>query len=128
MRSCGPSAESFAISCASGDIVARLGGEELAILCRGDVDEAALRQIAERVRDQICKESVDSPRGVIRFTSSFGLALSHADDVDWKHIYATADAALYMAKAAGKNRAVFETEPVTGIAADHGAHPAIYTR
>jgi diguanylate cyclase len=110
-----------------GDIVARLGGEELAILCCRDLDAAALRQIAERVRDQICKESVDSPRGAIRFTSSFGLALSHADDVDWKRIYARADAALYMAKAAGKNRAVFETEGVTGAAADRGAHPAIYT-
>jgi diguanylate cyclase (GGDEF)-like protein/PAS domain S-box-containing protein len=109
-----------------GDIVARLGGEELAVLCCGQVDEVAIRQIAERVRDQISKESVETPKGVIHFTSSFGLALSHADDQDWKRIYARADAALYVAKAAGKNRSVFETEAVNGTAADHVALPTLY--
>jgi PleD family two-component response regulator len=38
-----------------------------------------------------------------QFTASFGLAISHVIDSNWKTIYARADAALYVAKAAGKN-------------------------
>jgi PleD family two-component response regulator len=42
-----------------------------------------------------------------RFTSSFGLALSIADDSDWKSVYSRADAALRQAKHAGKDRISF---------------------
>jgi len=89
------------------DIAARLGGEEFAILCFGDLDKESLRAIAERVREQVAAASVNTPKGVLRFTGSFGIALSDANDVGWKNIYARADAALYEAKAAGKNRVEF---------------------
>jgi len=36
-----------------------------------------------------------------------GLTLSLPDDADWKTVYARADAALFEAKAAGKDRASF---------------------
>ena len=86
------------------DMAARLGGEEFAILCFGDLDRHSLRVIAERVREQVAAASVNTPRGVLRFTGSFGAALCDATDSGWKNIYARADAALYEAKAAGKNR------------------------
>ncbi len=89
------------------DIAARLGGEEFAILCFGDLDRDSLRAIAERVREQVAAASVNTPKGVLRFTGSFGIALCDANDVGWKNIYARADAALYEAKAAGKNRVEF---------------------
>jgi diguanylate cyclase (GGDEF)-like protein/PAS domain S-box-containing protein len=94
-----------------GDVAARLGGEELAVLCFNALDEASLCAVAERLRDQISKEAVTSSRGNVRFTGSFGVALSHEADHDWKRIYARADAALYRAKAGGKNRVVFAEGP-----------------
>jgi len=89
------------------DIAARLGGEEFAILCFGEMDEELASQIAERLRARICRESVDTGKGFLEFTASFGLALSHGADFGWKDIYARADAALYQAKAAGKNQVRF---------------------
>jgi diguanylate cyclase (GGDEF)-like protein/PAS domain S-box-containing protein len=89
------------------DIAARLGGEEFAILCFGNLEKDSLRTIAERVREQVAAASVNTPKGVVRFTGSFGIAMCDANDVGWKNIYARADAALYEAKAAGKNRVEF---------------------
>jgi len=89
------------------DIAARLGGEEFAILCFGDLEKDSLRVVAERVREQVAAASVNTPKGVLRVTGSFGIALCDANDVGWKNIYARADAALYEAKAAGKNRVAF---------------------
>ncbi len=91
----------------STDLAARLGGEEFAVLCQGAWDEAALHGLAERIREQINKAVIETPRGTLRFTSSFGLALSQSGDADWKTIYGRADEALYEAKTAGKNRVAF---------------------
>ncbi|HXN11030.1 MAG TPA: diguanylate cyclase [Steroidobacteraceae bacterium] len=89
------------------DIAARLGGEEFAVLCFGELDETALCNLAERIRVQLSREGVTSPRGMVHFTSSFGVALCSAEDSGWRNIYARADAALYEAKASGKDRIVF---------------------
>ena len=89
------------------DIAARLGGEEFAILCFGDLEPNSLRVIGERVREQVAAAGVSTSRGTLRFTGSFGIALPHGGDSGWKSIYARADAALYAAKAAGKNRVEF---------------------
>lgn len=89
------------------DIAARLGGEEFAILCFGALDKHSLRIVAERVRAQVAAESVVTPGGPLQFTGSFGVAICDREDGGWKNIYARADAALYEAKAAGKNRVHF---------------------
>ncbi len=99
------------------DIVARLGGEEFAVLCFGDLDEDGLCHLAERIRGQIDKEGVQSARGIVRFTSSFGVALSAPEDASWRNIYARADAALYEAKASGKNRIIFGRSNARGASA-----------
>jgi diguanylate cyclase (GGDEF)-like protein/PAS domain S-box-containing protein len=91
----------------SSDMAARLGGEEFAVLCFGDINEQTLHEVAERIRGQIGDEPLATPTGLLRFTGSLGLALSLADDPDWRTVYARADAALYEAKAAGKDRASF---------------------
>jgi diguanylate cyclase (GGDEF)-like protein/PAS domain S-box-containing protein len=89
------------------DIAARLGGEEFAILCFGDLDRHSLGIIAERVREQVAATGVTIPQGLLEFTGSFGIAICNASDSGWKNIYARADAALYEAKASGKNRVQF---------------------
>jgi diguanylate cyclase len=91
------------------DVAARLGGEEFGVLCFGDLDRDSLCRFAERIRTQIGKETLPSRKGPVRFTGSFGVAIADGGDADWKRIYARADAALYRAKAGGKNRVVFES-------------------
>lgn len=87
------------------DSPARYGGEELAlILPHTDLDGAYA--IAERVRTAI--GGLRIPRtdgqGALRITASIGVAASTHGDKDG--LIADADAALYEAKRAGKNRTV----------------------
>jgi diguanylate cyclase (GGDEF)-like protein/PAS domain S-box-containing protein len=89
------------------DIGARLGGEEFAVLCFGELDRESMIQLAERIRGQINRETIHTAKGPVSVTCSFGLALSQPDDGGWRNIYARADLALYEAKHAGKDRVVF---------------------
>ena len=89
------------------DVAARMGGEEFAILCFGDLDEQLLNEIAERIRSRIQKETIRAAKAVLSISASFGTALANSMDVGSKNIYSRADGALYEAKAAGKNRVVF---------------------
>jgi diguanylate cyclase (GGDEF)-like protein/PAS domain S-box-containing protein len=91
----------------STDLAARLGGEEFAVLCSGELDENSLRALAERIQGQINKTTFNTAKGTLQFSSSFGISMSQPEDADWKTLYGRADAALYEAKAAGKNRIVF---------------------
>jgi diguanylate cyclase (GGDEF)-like protein/PAS domain S-box-containing protein len=94
------------------DLAARLGGEEFAILCFGEMEEDLVVQIAERLRVRLGRESIDSGKQLVDFTASFGLAISDSQDLGWKDIYSRADAALYQAKAAGKNQVKFGASSV----------------
>jgi diguanylate cyclase (GGDEF)-like protein len=94
-------------SCREIDEPARYGGEELAVVLPGtDLDGAFL--LAERVRQGV--EALRLPlmvaEGEIQVTASLGVAAlpESADDQDG--LVAAADAAMYDAKRAGKNRAM----------------------
>jgi diguanylate cyclase (GGDEF)-like protein len=87
------------------DEPARYGGEELAVaLPQTDLDGAHL--LAERVRTAIA--ALEIPRlggeGVIKVTASFGVAAVPETASGKEDFIASADAALYRAKRAGKNR------------------------
>jgi diguanylate cyclase (GGDEF)-like protein len=90
------------------DEPARYGGEEMAVaLPQTDLEGAY--QFAERVRKRI--EGLELPLlerpGKLRVTASLGVAaLSGANGADKDALVAAADAALYEAKRAGKNRTV----------------------
>ena len=87
------------------DTVARYGGEELAVVLP-QTDAAGASRLAERMR--VAVESLHVPRvdggGTIEVTASFGVASVPENAVDRNELIAAADAALYAAKAAGKNR------------------------
>jgi diguanylate cyclase len=85
------------------DTAARLGGEEFAMLCFGALDEDLLRQVAEHIRSLIDEQSLDCDGRPIKYTASFGLAISHPQDDDWKSLYTRADAALREAKLGGRD-------------------------
>ena len=100
------------------DEPARYGGEELAVALQ-QTDVAGAEAIAERVRTAV--EALELPRldgaGTLRVTVSCGVAASA--DGDPLALVAAADAALYAAKRAGKNRTVRAADaPVAAVPAD----------
>lgn len=82
------------------DCLARIGGEEFAILMRGTTVELAER-ICERLGRRIAETGIPVPDGEIRVTISTGIA-ALAGDAD--RAFVAADAALYRAKNAGRSR------------------------
>ncbi|HWH44794.1 MAG TPA: diguanylate cyclase [Thermoleophilaceae bacterium] len=95
------------------DEPARYGGEEMAlVLPQTDLDGTELA--ASRIRHAI--EALEIPRvdgkGAISVTASFGVAAIPGTASDKSSLIAAADAALYRAKRAGKNR-VERAEPMT---------------
>lgn len=87
------------------DSIARIGGEEFAILLpQTNLEGAAL--IAERIRVDI--ENFVLPTGEEdvshQFTSSFGITALHHDDAQFDDLLKRADIALYESKSKGRNR------------------------
>jgi diguanylate cyclase (GGDEF)-like protein len=89
------------------DVVARFGGEELAIIARG-VDVHGTRHFAERMRAIVENLRIEFEGKIIGVTVSIGIAHSHAGPTVSKAegLVAAADGALYAAKRAGRNRAL----------------------
>jgi diguanylate cyclase (GGDEF)-like protein len=87
------------------DTVARVGGEELALLLV-DCPGARARRVAERLRRRVARDPVDAPR----VTISIGVADSSLT-MGAEALLAHADRALYEAKRAGRNRVCCATAP-----------------
>ena len=85
------------------DVAGRLGGEEFAVLLpETDADSAAL--VADRMRRALSESSLEvSPGSRILLTASFGIAQLAPGQAS-EQLLSRADAALYDAKSAGKNR------------------------
>ena len=84
------------------DTAARHGGEEFALLLPG-TDLAGAEHVAERMRAAIEARAIPTFRGaVVGVTASFGVA-DYPTSLDADALFAAADAALYRAKASGKN-------------------------
>jgi len=83
------------------DLVCRVGGEEFVLLLPG-TDEAGALRVAEEVHAQVTTLAVGSAGiGPGAVTVSIGLASATSGAVD---LYRLADAALYEAKAGGRNQ------------------------
>ncbi len=93
------------------DFIARLGGEEFALLVP-NAAAADLRQLTERIREEIAGTAIEAglPDAADRITvtASFGLALVRPEDLGIETVLMRADAALYQAKRQGRNRVVDE--------------------
>ncbi len=81
------------------DTVARYGGDECVVLV-DSADETGMNVLCERIRAAVARHSDQSQYGV---TVSIGFAYQWDTDVDGIAIVERADAALYRAKAMGKN-------------------------
>ncbi|SMH60581.1 diguanylate cyclase domain-containing protein [Azospirillum agricola] len=96
-----------------GDLAARYGGEEMAVILP-DTDEAGAVELAERLRSAIqgldLEHAHNPPSGVV--TVSIGVAATVPPDGDRLEpatLVAAADGALYAAKHAGRNRVMLST-------------------
>lgn len=87
----------------AGDLIGRLGGDEFAIALPG-ADTALAQRIAERLRQSFTRLRVRHGREHLRFTASFGVAASTLPGESFAQTLARADAALYRAKNAGRDR------------------------
>jgi diguanylate cyclase (GGDEF)-like protein len=104
-------AEALRSTVRESDVAGRWGGEEFALVLPG-TDAAGGARLAERARAAIKASQVEMPNGdLCSVTASFGVA-AFPDSRELGEILAAADAALYEAKNAGKNRVVIARESI----------------
>lgn len=84
------------------DVVARLGGEEFAIVAP-NMDADLLAKFANRIRMAISQLTISSGNVRLRVTMSIGVAIWDGRESS-EELYKRADAMLYQAKREGRNR------------------------
>jgi diguanylate cyclase (GGDEF)-like protein len=94
--------------CRPHDMVVRYGGEEFAVMLQASAPGSGATT-AERIKQAIGAHPVDSERGEILLTASFGVLEGNALG-NFESAISKADRALYEAKHAGRNRVVVYTE------------------
>jgi diguanylate cyclase (GGDEF)-like protein len=85
------------------DMVGRIGGEEFAVLLPETTLPQA-RMAAERLIRAIARQDIEIEGRVIHVTASAGVAEASDAGADFATLMRRADQALYVAKAAGRNR------------------------
>lgn len=88
------------------DTVGRLGGDEFVIIAEADSDSARL--LAERINAQF-QQPIVLDATDLTITASIGIAVSPDDGDDPNLLMRNADAAMYLAKEAGRNTYRFYT-------------------
>ena len=94
----------------SRDLTFRFGGDEF-LLVLPDTPRGGAVRVAEALRRAIARISVPWSRGAVSTAASIGVASGGAGETDARALIARADAALYRAKEAGRNRVCTEGEP-----------------
>lgn len=89
------------------DFFGRLGGEEFGIVL-SCTDLAGATQLAESLRRSVADSPLQSAKGQIVLTVSIGIARFEPGDESSDDILVRADAALYRAKAQGRNTVVID--------------------
>jgi diguanylate cyclase (GGDEF)-like protein len=94
-------------------LLARVGGEEFALLC----SELSVGELMERlsaVRDRIASTPIMSKGLAVRVTISAGVAVAQTSE-GFDQLYSAADYALYSAKAAGRNRVILAKGTISAL-------------
>src|SRR3990167_4880523 len=93
------------------DLVARLGGEEFVVLLPNITADQATA-LAERIREAVYNSHLLVDGQPLQFSVSIGVAQFDRRELSLTGWLARADAALYQAKAQGRNRVVLEMSEV----------------
>ncbi|MEY2686400.1 MAG: hypothetical protein RL375_598 [Pseudomonadota bacterium] len=110
-------------SARASDINCRYGGEEF-LLVLPRMSKADALQRAEQLRRALSTSGVTLADRVLRVTASFGVACYPQDADRGDALIAAADAALYVAKGAGRDRVVAAPGLAPGESSDAAAGPA----
>jgi len=102
------------------DLIARWGGEEFLIVLPGAGPQELL-PVAERVRAAVAEEPFPHRSGALTVTVSIGAAMMGLDAASFEEATRQADAALYRAKARGRNRVCCEPKAAPTPGAVGGA-------
>jgi diguanylate cyclase (GGDEF)-like protein len=105
--------------CREADLVARIGGDEFAVLLQGHLDQTGIETIAQQIVDALGRPMRRND-GLLGVGASVGIA---AIDSGLKpsELFTRADAALYAAKAAGRN--TFRLFSPDMMVIDHASAP-----
>ena len=87
----------------SGDVAARLGGEEFALVLKRTLPEA-VEATAERIRAAFASRRIEIDAIALECTVSAGFAFGSKDGISFDKVLSSADKALYAAKRGGRNR------------------------
>jgi diguanylate cyclase (GGDEF)-like protein/PAS domain S-box-containing protein len=98
------------------DLVARLGGDEFVVLVEGDADANSLTVVAQKLLTAIGEPMLLHGHRFL-VTGSIGIGLFPNDGEDAATLLKHADAAMYLAKAKGKNNVQFYTAELARQAA-----------
>ena len=90
------------------DVIGRYGGEEFVVIL-SSADVNAAQTIAQRIRERVAGLAIEGFGEPIRFTCSIGVADSDSLNVWDEELVASADSAVYVAKAAGRNQVCVAT-------------------
>lgn len=90
------------------DLAARYGGEEFVLLIQ-EADRQAAFRLAERLRENICK---NQDQALPKVSVSLGIATYPLDGTDIDSLIKKADAALYEAKQSGRDKVVSYSERI----------------
>lgn len=85
------------------DVIGRYGGEEFVVIL-SSADAHAAEATAQRIRERVAELEVRGYGTPIRLTCSIGVATSDTLGVWGEDLVASADAAVYVAKSAGRNQ------------------------
>lgn len=88
------------------DTVGRLGGDEFVVVCE-DLDDVANADSISRRVHSACRAPIAMAGGEVRLTASIGIALADSTDVDADILLASADSAMYRAKANSGDRTAY---------------------
>ncbi|CAA7624159.1 bifunctional diguanylate cyclase/phosphodiesterase [Magnetospirillum sp. UT-4] len=84
------------------DTLCRLGGDEFVVVLTDSPEERAVSAVADRIIEAVGRP-VELGGTVVQVGTSIGIAMSPTDGSDGVTLMKNADAAMYAAKAAGKN-------------------------
>lgn len=84
------------------DVAGRWGGDEFLVVLP-DTDPSGAEHACERIRLEVLKPSPELP-GALECSVTIGVATAEGNELEFEELVATADVALYEAKALGRNR------------------------
>lgn len=102
-------ADRLKLFCGKSNFVGKLGGDEFAVILKGNMNEASIVNYIERLRAAVC-EPVQASGVLLQTTMSFGVAIYPNDGLNSEDILKSTDIAVFNAKANGKDRTCFYSQ------------------